>query len=300
MADKPRALKTIQNTVPPQPAKGSHAVLSVQSGPDAGRVLALSPKTPSTIGRAEECTFAFEDARLSREHVRIVRVNGEWMLIEAGSTNGTFVDGAKVEKFARLGDGSRLVLGGSLTLRFALVTEEEAAALARVYEAAMHDGLTGVLNRKALEERLSAEIAFAQRHGAELSVALVDIDHFKAVNDAHGHLVGDWVLCAVAAELGRTLRAEDVLGRYGGEEFLVVARGIPVGEAAVMAERLRAGIAARPVQQEGIVVPVTASFGVASLACCGATRDRETLLGLADGRLYAAKEGGRNRVVGAR
>jgi diguanylate cyclase (GGDEF)-like protein len=276
------------------------AVLTVQAGPAAGRVLLLDRSKPNMLGREEEeCTMTFEDARLSRVHARIVSVNGEWMLTDTGSTNGTFVNDVRVEKHSQLADGDRVVLGGSVSLRFALVTEEERQSLMRVYEAAVRDGLTGALNRKALDERLLAEIAFAVRHDTPLSVVMLDVDHFKAVNDTHGHPTGDAVLREVAARLTRALRIEDVFGRYGGEEFLIVARDITLERGAQLAERMRVLIDASPVVFEGTSIAVSASFGVASLSCCGATREAQALLAIADARLYEAKRAGRNRVVSA-
>jgi len=274
------------------------AILTVQAGPEAGQVLPLDHEKPNTLGREEgECTITFADARLSRVHAQIVCVRGEWMLTDQGSTNGTFVNDTRIEKHSRLADGDRILLGGSVSVRFALVTEEERLALMRVYEAAVHDGLTGVLNRKALDQRLVTEIAFAVRHDAPLSVVLLDVDHFKAVNDNHGHLAGDAVLREVAQRLTRALRIEDVLGRYGGEEFLIVARDITLDQGAQLAERMRALIDSSPVVFEGEPILVSASFGVASLACCGATRDAPALLATVDARLYEAKRAGRNRVV---
>jgi len=203
----------------------------------------------------------------------------------------------RVVKHAQLADGDRIVLGGSVSLRFALVTEEERTALVRVYDAAVRDGLTGVLNRKALDQRLLGEIAFAVRHDAPLSVVLLDVDHFKVVNDTHGHPAGDAVLREVAARLGRALRTEDVLGRYGGEEFLIVARNITLEKGAQLAERMRVLVDSSPIVFEGTPIAVSASFGVASLACCAETRDVAKLLALVDARLYEAKHAGRNRVV---
>lgn len=295
MASRERTL--VGGSVHPPSAGPTVAVLTVQAGPEAGRVLLLERDKPNTLGREEgECTMRFADARLSRVHARIVSVNGEWMLTDQGSTNGTFVNDVRIEKHSQLADGDRIVLGGSLRLRFALVTEDERLALMHVYEAAVRDGLTGVLNRKALDQRLLAEIAFAVRHDAPLSVVLLDVDHFKAVNDTHGHPAGDAVLREIAARLTGALRIEDVLGRYGGEEFLIVARDITLEQGAQLAERMRALVDASPIVFEGKAIPVSASFGVASLACC-ATRDAPALLAIADARLYEAKRSGRNRVV---
>lgn len=282
---------------PPSPTARSKPILTVTSGPDAGRVLKLPPATTVTFGRAETCNYSWPDGSLSRVHAVLAQVAGAYVIKDEGSTNGTFVNDRRIEKTARINDGDRIQLGMYLTMRFSLVTEEEEAAMTRLYEAAMRDGLTGVFNRKHLEERLDAEIAFATRHGTPLAICMLDVDHFKNVNDTYGHLAGDAVLKTVAGILSRGVRAEDVVGRYGGEEFVIVARGNTVVEGANLAERMRVAIASTPTLFENQQITVTASFGVASLTCTGTKRDRVAVIGLADQRLYAAKEGGRNRVV---
>ncbi len=299
--DRKRALRTMKtysgSSNPPAMLKATRAVLTIQSGPEAGRVVALSQSKPTTLGRADECTVAIADTRLSRVHAKITYVGGTWMLTDEGSTNGTLVNGVRVEKYSRLDDGSRLLLGGSLSLRFTFVTEEEEEALARVYDAAMRDGLTGMFNRKALDERLVSEWAFAMRHVTPLSFVLLDIDGFKAINDQYGHLAGDEVIREISARLTRALRTEDVLGRYGGEEFVVVARDIALEQAGQLAERLRRTIASEPIAFDEHRIAVTASFGVSSITCCGDDKQVRRLIEVADSRLYAAKRAGRNRVV---
>jgi two-component system cell cycle response regulator len=276
----------------------TRGILTVATGPDAGRVLTLPAGELVTLGRAPDCTFPFDDPSLSREHARLMRVGDDWVVKDRASTNGTFVNDARIDKAVTLADGDRLQLGKGTTLRYALVDEAEEEALVRVYRAATRDGLTGVYNRKHLEERLDAEIEHAKRHGSALSVIITDVDHFKKVNDTHGHLAGDAVLKEVARRLGESLRPEDVLARYGGEEFVVVARLTEKDGAVALAERLRQALLASPVAWEDKQIPITASAGVASVACCGADVSKERLLGTADGRLYKAKEQGRNRVVG--
>src|SRR5262249_8377117 len=138
-----------------------------------------------------------------------------------------------------LQDGDRIQIGAETVLRFQLVDDAEREALERVYRAAIRDGLTGVYNRKHLEERLDAELAFAIRQETALSIAILDVDYFKMVNDRYGHLGGDHVLKTVASTLASTLRTEDVLARYGGEEFVIVARGLDAEQAVKMAERAR-------------------------------------------------------------
>jgi diguanylate cyclase (GGDEF)-like protein len=268
----------------------------VASGIEAGRVITL-PNAIATIGRAPECTFSFDDESLSREHALVMWGAGEYILKDT-STNGSFVNDTRLTNVTVLRDGDRVQLGSSTLLRFAFVDDQEEAALRRVYEAAILDGLTGIFNRKHLEERIAVELSFALRNEAPLSVIIIDVDHFKKVNDTYGHLAGDAVLKHVAALLSRTVRPEDIVARYGGEEFVIVARGTDAAAAVVLAERLRATVSAEPIRFEAHEIRVTSSAGVASLLCCGQTRDRSTLLGTADRRLYSAKQSGRNRVVG--
>ena len=172
-------------------------------------------------------------------------------------------------------------------------------ALKRMYEATLRDTLTSLFNRKHLDERLDSEIAFSRRHkGHELSIIMIDVDHFKQVNDTHGHLAGDAVLRAVAAAIVGAVRTEDFVARYGGEEFVIVARDIAAPAACALAERVRQTVAAGKVTYGEKDIRVTVSSGVASLVEAGEVRDRTTLLQAADRRLYVAKREGRDRVIG--
>ncbi len=272
------------------------AVLTQMAGLEAGRVCGLDgPEV--TFGRAPTCTHAFDEASLSRVHAKLVREAGAYVLVDAESSNGVFVNDERVTR-ATLNDGDRVRLGSAITLRFQLVDEQEERALQRVYESSVKDGLTGVWNRKYLDERLQGELAYALRHRLPLGIVLVDIDHFKKVNDTFGHLVGDEVLRSTAATMRAALRTEDILARYGGEEFVVVARGVELKSALQLAERLRIITERRPVEVEGHTIARTISAGVATIACCGDGASVERLVGIADERLYRAKENGRNRVVG--
>ncbi len=161
-------------------------------------------------------------------------------------------------------------------------------------EQALRDGLTGLFNRRHFDDMLHHELSRAERTGEALTLALLDIDHFKACNDRHGHAAGDAVLRAVAVQLQSFGRAYDIACRVGGEEFAVLMPRARVGEARVRLEQLRERIAAHPMRHQGIALPaVTVSIGVASLD--GGTGC--DLLQCADVALYAAKGGGRNRVA---
>lgn len=281
------------------PPARRHAFLLVLGGPQLGDVFSLEPGRELVIGRRDDADVPLRDDGISRRHAG-VRVEGEGAVIrDLGSVNGTYVDGARVEE-ARLVNGSRISIGGATTLKFAYTDELEARWQLKLAESALQDPLTGLSNRRHLEERLAAEIAAAQRHARPLSLLLVDVDRFKAVNDAHGHLAGDEALKMVALVLRGAVRKEDVLVRYGGEEFLVVARETALPGARALGERIRRAVERSRCAWQGRDLPlavslgVTVSVGVAELASGRSDRD---LLEVADRALYLAKQGGRNRVV---
>jgi diguanylate cyclase (GGDEF)-like protein len=164
------------------------------------------------------------------------------------------------------------------------------------------DALTGVYNRRYMDRRLLEEIARARRQGYRLSCLYIDVDHFKQVNDTYGHQAGDDVLREVAARAKAELRMSDALGRYGGEEFVVLLIDADLDSAAVVAERIRAGIADQPfILPDGGMAPVSVSIGAAALG--GVEREQaiegvaQALVAQADQALYEAKASGRNRVV---
>jgi diguanylate cyclase (GGDEF)-like protein len=157
------------------------------------------------------------------------------------------------------------------------------------------DPLTGLLNRRSLDEALAREIARARRHGHALSLMMLDLDHFKKVNDTWGHPAGDEVLRTFARVVASLLREEDVLYRYGGEEFLAVLPETDARGALAAAERVVAGVAATPVALAGGRLRVTVSAGVASLS--PAVQDADGLVARADEALYSAKSSGRNQAL---
>ncbi len=178
-----------------------------------------------------------------------------------------------------------------LTIAFILLANQN---LRHILEfQASHDSLTGTFARGAFLDLLGKEIERARRHGRPLSLLMLDLDHFKAVNDRHGHLVGDRVLGEFAGRVGSLLRRPDVFGRYGGEEFAVMLPETPLEDALLVAERIRAAVAGD--QAPGLPA-CTVSIGVAEW-CAG--RDTDGLLAESDAALYAAKRGGRDRVAAA-
>lgn len=166
----------------------------------------------------------------------------------------------------------------------------------RAVVAASRDPLTGANNRANLESTLEREVSLAQRHGGDLSLIMFDLDHFKQVNDRHGHSTGDCVLQTFTARLSQCIRSSDVLFRYGGEEFVVVLRNTDLRGAALLAERIRQVVESMRVECSGKTVPLTVSAGVATLS---AGEDAARFLQRTDRALYHSKTGGRNRVTAA-
>jgi diguanylate cyclase (GGDEF)-like protein len=244
------------------------------------------------LGRDAACAVCLFADDVSRRHARIAPDGDGHLLVDLGSTNGTLVNGRGVDAH-RLRSGDRVRLG-RFVARYVAAGDPEGRELAELALASRRDALTGLPNRRAFEEDLAREAARAAREGTPLSVVVLDVDRFKAVNDGYGHAAGDAVLRGVAARAAAVLRAGHLLARIGGEEFAVVLAGADLARAAEIAERMRASIAGAPLDAAGLAVPVTASLGCAALA----SGERPgALVARADARLYAAKHGGRDRVA---
>ena len=274
-------------------------VLFILSGLDAGRLIPLE-ESETVIGREKGVHVQLSEAAMSRQHARIVRTGERFVLEDLKSRNGTFVNGSRIEGQRELAVGDHLSVGPNVTLRFGIIDQAEAELGQQLFQASTRDTLTQAYNRKYLNERLAAELSFAHRHGGHLGIAMLDVDHFKRVNDAHGHAAGDTVLRTVARRVARLVRTEDVFARYGGEEFVVLARGIDLEGMRSLAERVRRTVADGVVEHAEPGLPtltmrVTVSLGVAEIEECGTTVAPAAFLALADRRLYRAKEAGRNQ-----
>jgi two-component system, cell cycle response regulator len=191
----------------------------------------------------------------------------------------------KNELHARLRVGRRM-----LALQRDLLSAQE-----KLRFQATHDALTGLWNRGALLDLLTTEIERTVRTRSSLGVLMLDVDHFKIVNDTHGHLAGDAVLREIAQRIAHVSRKYDIVGRYGGEEFLVLLPTCDVAQTQASAERIRAAIAAQPFAGGGMQIPLTVSIGAAVAPACGETEAE--ILSLADLALYDAKSAGRNRTA---
>ncbi|MEN9580908.1 MAG: hypothetical protein RJA70_3917 [Pseudomonadota bacterium] len=276
------------------PAPDFRHVLVRMDGSDVGKVVALGQQNVFTIGRRSECDLPLKFEGVSRQHAQITFVDGAYVLQDLGSANGTLVRGRRVDSH-RLEDGDVLQFGPLVSVRYSITDSDEEGLLRHLYEASVRDPLTGAYNREYLSERLKSEIAFATRHGTDTALLMFDLDHFKRVNDGHGHQAGDAVLIEVVKVVATDLRTEDVLARYGGEEFAISVRGIDLKGAAQLAERIRQRNH-RTVRFEGKEIPISLSVGCAAFSELSEA-SVESLIGTADKRLYAAKRAGRNQVA---
>jgi diguanylate cyclase (GGDEF)-like protein len=270
------------------------AYLIVLAGKSVGEMYKIS-KSETIIGRGSQADIHVVDDGISRRHAMIVMEEGQVLVKDLGSTNGTFCNGERVSEQA-LSDGDKIQVGSTTILKFTFHDSLDETFQRQMYESALRDGLTKIFNKKYFLDRLESEFAYAVRHASPLSLVMFDIDHFKKINDTHGHLAGDYALVTLAQVVGQTIRTEDVFARYGGEEFAVICRGVDLQGAAIFGERIRRMVQAQLFLYQEIEIKVTISVGVATVPDVG-MREPAELVALADEALYDAKRGGRNRVV---
>jgi len=277
-----------------QPLLRDRAMLLRMDGVGAGQVVSVA-QSPFTMGRHASNKLPIDDDSISRFHARFVNEDGKYFVEDLGSRNGTFLQGKRITR-AEIKDDDWIQLGARVAFRFTLTDVRQEGLLRKLYESSTRDALTGAYNRRHFEDRLRAEIAFAVRHATDCALILLDLDHFKRVNDTYGHPAGDEILRHLGGIATRALRTEDVFARFGGEEFAVILRGASTRGAGRLAERLREALALHNAVYEGREIPVTLSAGCAALSCC-TTPSPDEVVAIADRRLYAAKQAGRNRVV---
>ena len=269
------------------------AYLVVLSGSSVGEMFRVD-KDRVVIGRGDKVDLRLIDEGISREHAQILKEGNQLLLEDLGSTNGTFCNGEKVQRHP-LAEGDKILLGSTTILKFSYQDRLDEMFQRQMSESALRDGLTRAFNKRYFTERIDSEFQYANRHRTPLALLFIDIDHFKRINDVHGHQAGDFVLTQLATLLMSMLGEEEVFARYGGEEFAIVARGSESGAAAELSERMRAAVAAHPFAHDGANIPVTVSIGVAFAPAPGLASAAD-LVARADETMYAAKRAGRNRV----
>ena len=286
-------IQSLQEVVPRKTSRES-AYFIVITGENVGRMYRLDEEV--SIGRGLKSSIRVDDEGVSRHHASIVRSkDGSVLLHDEGSTNGTFVNGQKVREHI-LSDGDKVQIGRTTILKFSYQDNIEEAYQRQMYASATRDALTGAFNKRFFMDRLRGECSYALRQKLPLTLALLDLDHFKKVNDRYGHPAGDYILKSFAQLVIDTIRDEDVFARYGGEEFSLILRNTDLEAGVNTAERLRQSTESTRFVYEGNRIMVTVSIGVASLGGTNAG-DPERLIQQVDQYLYKAKQRGRNRVA---
>ncbi len=255
-----------------------------------GRRHLLSRETIE-LGRGPENHIVLGSDIVSRRHCRLEYRGTHWYMVDLRSTNGTYINDELVDEY-QLRPGDHIKIGDTI-LKYLSGSDVEGQYHETIYRMTIVDALTEVHNKRYLMDALEREIPRARRHRRPLSLVMFDIDHFKKINDDFGHLAGDSVLKELAGRMLARIRPDDVLGRYGGEEFIVILPETASDEAVSIADGLRKAIGDDMFYFEGQGISVSVSAGVAEL---DRRWDTFSFLKAADERLYLAKDAGRNQV----
>jgi diguanylate cyclase (GGDEF)-like protein len=250
--------------------------------------------SPIRIGRGAENHIVLEGDSVSRRHAHFEQRSGAWWCVDDGSTNGSYVNDEQIMREARMGNGDRIKIGPTI-FKFLSGQDVEAQYHEEIYRMTIIDGLTQVHVKRYLLEALDKELMRARRHQRELSFLMIDIDHFKKINDVHGHLAGDFVLKELARIVQGRIRRDEVFARYGGEEFAIVLPETNLEGAKALADGLREKVEQSRFVFQNESISVTISIGVAVLG--EADRTSQDLIKHSDQKLYEAKRAGRNQVI---
>jgi diguanylate cyclase (GGDEF)-like protein len=275
-------------------ATPTESCLVQMSGPSVGKRYPLRGGE-LTIGRETGNTIVVDVDSVSRRHARIFHRDETYFVSDHASTNGTFVNEREVHADTPLRSGDHLKVG-RVIFKFLSGDDVESQYHEAIYTLTITDGLTQIHNKRYLLEFLEREMGRCHRYGRPLSLLLFDIDHFKRINDTHGHVAGDFVLRELAAAIRSRVRNEQCFARYGGEEFAIASPEAGPENVRALAEKVRRVVQEQRFVFEGKKIPVTISVGVADMT--HEITEPLQFIQAADAKLYAAKRAGRNRVVG--
>ena len=224
-------------------------VLIYPAGAELGKRYELAGAKEITIGRGADCDIQVDRDSVSRRHAKVTRAGTGWTVADLGSTNGSYVNDAQITQYS-LRDGDLLKIGNAI-FKFLVGGNIETAYHEEIYRMTIIDGLTQAFNKRYFIENLEKEIPRCTRHQRPLSLVMFDIDHFKKINDEHGHLTGDYVLKELARRVRTRVRKEEVFARYGGEEFALTLPETSRDQSMKVAEDLRRLVSAEPFDFEG-------------------------------------------------
>lgn len=285
-------MSDVAQAIPVARASDDCLVVVYQREGGAGRCIKLD-RLPLRVGRDPDNELVLADDGVSRRHARIERREGRIVLMDVGSTNGTLLNDAELENIVELRTGDRIQVGSTI-FKYLSASDLEAALHEQIFSNATTDALTGLRSKRHLTDELAREFSRARRYNRKFSLLMIDIDHFKTVNDRYGHQVGDITLRAVASNVLSCLHSDDLAARYGGEEFVVLLLETKLEDAVAIAERICRAIAELTISYREASLQVTVSIGCAEYS--HADENEIRLFERADQRMYAAKEAGRNTV----
>lgn len=249
--------------------------------------------SPTRVGRGGDNQIVLDGDSVSRRHAQFRQKGDVWVIVDDGSTNGTYCNDEQIQREVVLKNGDRVKIGPTIFKYFS-GADVEAQYHEEIYRMTIIDGLTQIYNKRYLYEALDREIVRGRRHERELCILMFDIDHFKRINDVHGHLAGDYVLKEVARVVQGRIRRDEVFARYGGEEFSIILPETPLSGAVALAESLRQKVADHAFVFQADSIKVTISLGAALME--ESDRTASDVIKRADEKLYQAKRTGRNRV----
>jgi diguanylate cyclase (GGDEF)-like protein len=282
----------LTGTLPEKTEQAQSACLVILFGAEIGRRISLEGDV--VIGRASTADLQIDAESVSRTHAQISRNARGFVLSDQGSTNGTYVNDQPIRE-RLLKDGDQIRIGRAM-LKFLTSDNVEAQYHEEIYRLMTVDGLTQVFNRRYFQEALEREIQRSRRYGHRFTLVLLDIDHFKQINDRFGHQAGDTVLRKLGALVQNKVRSNDLVARIGGEEFALILPEAHIGGGHSLAEKLRRGVEHEVFRHEGETIPVTISLGLTEFNPTVAGDHADALIKRADMQLYAAKKAGRNRI----
>ncbi|MEM6533667.1 MAG: GGDEF domain-containing protein [Myxococcota bacterium] len=270
------------------------ACLVVYYGQNLGRRYFLD-KAEQIIGRSDSANIQVDQDSVSRQHAKVRTQDAKAILYDLGSTNGTFVNDNPCHE-EQLRDGDLIRIGQTI-FKYISGSNIESKYHEEIYRLTTIDGLTQAYNKRYFLEALERELNRALRYQRTLSLAMFDIDHFKKINDTHGHLAGDYVLRELANIVSHNIRREDIFARYGGEEFSLILPEVDGEDASRVCEKLRRLIEEFDFRFAEKRIAVTSSFGIRATVKGETDVEVSEFIHDADERLYEAKTSGRNRVI---
>jgi two-component system cell cycle response regulator len=273
----------------PQDKEHEDVSLLVLGGPDQGKRVLVKPPG-GVLGRQPGCVIQIRDPNISRRHALLeFTSDGRVMLTDLGSRNGVFINGARISR-AEVFDGNNVQISNETVLRVRFQDPAETELLDELHGANIKDNVTGLPNRRYLTRRLAQELSYARRHSEPLAVVLIDIDEFHRVNEVDGQAAGDALLRELAKVVREDARLEDVVTRYGSDQFVVVMRKTDAAHAMIFAGRVCEAVRGRTYDVGDVPIRASVSCGIASHEpAVSDIKEVRELLDHADAAVYHAK-----------